>query len=79
MDQKASDDDGYNLTYERQESTEQLAQRMEQQNKGAAAEAEQSDHNPEGWPRDHHHLGPRHARLPLCDPRQHKWHRRRHR
>ena len=33
MDQKASDDDGYNLTYERQESTEQLAQRLEQQNK----------------------------------------------
>ena len=32
MDQKASDDDGYNLTYERQESTEQLAQRLEQQN-----------------------------------------------
>ena len=32
MDQKALDDDGYNLTYERQESTEKLMQRLENQN-----------------------------------------------
>ena len=33
MDRKSSDDDGYNLSYERQESTGQLVQRLEQQNK----------------------------------------------
>ena len=33
MDRKSSDDDGYNLSYERQESTEKLVQRLEQQNK----------------------------------------------